>query len=292
MIESLSHCAPDRELLYRNTGSCFTMEELKSIASSLSLPLEHKKIKTQKELVTKLKNVFSKTCTNLDLCLANKKPAVASQALKPPKPREWNSNPREWLSTPDIARVMEQYERAYSRDYTFLGVLPIDFSAKLQNNECVSREMCQFMEKLKRNKLSKHKFGVVLNLDDHTGPGSHWVSLFCDLNPRSPKYGIYYYDSGGIKEEKKSKIPKTVLALMNMVRPNDIRFKRDWNRKMQQYQNTECGVFAMLFIILCLEHPDESYKATVERIVTDKKDNAVNNMRNILYLPTKEKNEF
>jgi hypothetical protein len=285
MIKSVSYCAPDRENLYRNTGSCFTMEELKSIASSID-----KKVtaKTQQEMVSELKQHFKK-CTKFDLCVASQKPVLAKNALKPFKPREWNANPREWLSTVDIKQVMQQYQRAYKRDYTFIGVLPIDFSAKLQSNVCVSPEMCQFMDQIKKNKLKKNqRFGVVFNLDDHTGPGTHWVSLFCDLNQNSPKYGIYYYDSGGIK--RLSSIPKTVVELMNMVcqTQDDETFTRNWNRTTQQFQNTECGIFAMLFIILCLEHPDESYDKTVKRIKTDKKDNAINKVRNILYIDHKK----
>ena len=28
----------------------------------------------------------------------------------------------------------------------------------------------------------KHKIGSVFNLDDHDEPGSHWVSLYMELN--------------------------------------------------------------------------------------------------------------
>ena len=40
--------------------------------------------------------------------------------------------------------------------------------------------------------------GIVFNLDPHDKPGSHWVSMYVDLN----NGGIYYFDSYGYKPLK------------------------------------------------------------------------------------------
>ena len=41
----------------------------------------------------------------------------------------------------------------------------------------------------------KTKFGMVINTDPHYKGGQHWFSIFCNLDPKSKNYGIYYYDS-------------------------------------------------------------------------------------------------
>jgi hypothetical protein len=42
-------------------------------------------------------------------------------------------------------------------------------------------------------KRGKNKFGIVLNLDVHTGKGNHWVAIFIDIK----KKFIFYFESTG-----------------------------------------------------------------------------------------------
>ena len=46
---------------------------------------------------------------------------------------------------------------------------------------------------LLEHKNGKNKIGIVLNLDEHDGKGSHWVSVFIDLQ----KKFIFYFESTG-----------------------------------------------------------------------------------------------
>ena len=53
-------------------------------------------------------------------------------------------------------------------------------------------ELCGLdLETLYRN--GKRKLGVVFNLDPHDMPGSHWVSMFVNMD----NGGIYFFDSVG-----------------------------------------------------------------------------------------------
>ena len=53
-------------------------------------------------------------------------------------------------------------------------------------------ELCKLdLEQLYKN--GKRRLGIVFNLDPHDMPGSHWVSLFVNMN----NGGIYFYDSVG-----------------------------------------------------------------------------------------------
>lgn len=289
MIKSLSYCAPDRENLYQRTGSCFTFDELKSMAESYNETatnenkIADKAFANHKSLLSALQSRYanSKTCKNtkaVDVCLVDNvhKSPKLEEALKPKKPREWIANRHEWLSTEDIVKVMRLYEKAYENRFQFIGVFPVDFSTYL-GQSCVSPEMCQLMSDLEKKQFKKKQFGIVFNLDKHDGPGTHWVSLFCDLDPKSKKYGVYFYDSGGHKPRK------SIHDFMKKIKPKDSSFKLGWNRKTQQFQNTECGMFSMLFLILCLENPNETYLKTKSRIATDNRDERVNTMRDVLY---------
>ena len=96
-----------------------------------------------------------------------------------------------WLNTFNINQVIEQYEEKY-RDFKFMGAVPIDFDDLPQLG----------IKDMNLGKMSgggKSKLGFVFNLDEHYKGGSHWVSMFTDLN----KGQLYFSDSYGIKPEKR-----------------------------------------------------------------------------------------
>ena len=101
----------------------------------------------------------------------------------------------------------------------------------------------------------KHrKIAIAFNLDKHTGPGTHWVSMFIDIEARF----IFYFDSAG------SKIPKEIMSLVKRIQKQGLelsyRFKFIENYPMtHQHSNTECGMYSLFFIItMLLENPDVS----------------------------------
>jgi hypothetical protein len=112
---------------------------------------------------------------------------------RPKMPSEWLKNRREWLSNFDIDDVMKEYENL--PDVRYLGAVPIDFDKDL-GGYCVVQYICD-MNVESDWKKGIRKYALVINLDTHDKGGSHWVSMFVDLN----KAGIYFFDSYGFKPE-------------------------------------------------------------------------------------------
>ena len=129
--------------------------------------------------------------------------------LRPLKPKEWDNNPTEWLSTIDIEQVLNQYN-VYN-DFIFIGAVPIDFDVKLGPGMCVINELCNInISKLYKRGI--HKIGIVFNLDKHTEEGSHWISLFVSIN----KASIFYFDSYGYPPNKEiSTLIHKIRKMMN-----------------------------------------------------------------------------
>ena len=85
-------------------------------------------------------------------------------------------------------------------------------------------------------------------------PGSHWVSMFINVK----KKFIYYFDSAG------QPIPDQLMKLVNEITKQGkalgINFKFDQNYPVEhQYGNTECGIYALYFIVHMLEDKINSH---------------------------------
>lgn len=147
----------------------------------------------------------------------------------------------EWLSTYDINYALAQYEKKYD-DFKFLGAVPIDF-AELDDLPFKTLNLNELYKKgIKR-------IGVIFNLDEHYKSGSHWVSLFADLE----KGQIYFADSVAIAPEKRivdfiSIIEDFLINKRNIKRP-DIKY----NKTQHQKGNSECGVYSINFILRLLK---------------------------------------
>lgn len=210
-------CSPS----YTGGSSCFTDEALQYFIEAWNKKIDKKgndenKIDPELPKETLLKIIrekFKKYCKTddcmLDLDFLNEldieKYRKIQDCFRPSHPVEWLKDKKAWLSTSDIDDVLEQYDNA-NKNFKYFGAVPIDFDTKLFKNTCVNDELC----KLNLNSLYKKgitKLGVVFNLDPHDKPGSHWMSMFSDLNTG----GIYYYDSYGIPPEKQ------VLDLMKRI---------------------------------------------------------------------------
>lgn len=165
----------------------------------------------------------------------------------PDRPPVWHKNKNEWLTNYDIMNVLEQYEQTY-KSFDFIGPSPIDFDTVLSTtHSCVLDELCNFdLEKHAKN--GKTKIGIIFNLDEHDKSGSHWVSMFIDLNLGI----IFYFDSAG------DSIPREIAKLKNRIMKQNAQMGRP---PMKFYQNapnvhqrgtTECGVYSLFFIITML----------------------------------------
>uniref|UniRef100_A0A6C0DRB8 Ubiquitin-like protease family profile domain-containing protein n=1 Tax=viral metagenome TaxID=1070528 RepID=A0A6C0DRB8_9ZZZZ len=164
----------------------------------------------------------------------------------PDSPPEWDKNPDEWLSNYDILDVLAQYEKAYPF-FRFIGPTPIDFDTrpKEMNGNCVWEELCNFSLKRQLDN-GKTKIGVVFNLDKHNESGSHWVSLFVDID----NHFIFYFDSAGDKVP--SEIQQLVDRILEQCKELSISMKFIDNKTRHQYENTECGIYALYFITTLL----------------------------------------
>ena len=184
-----------------------------------------------------------------------------SAAFRPEAPEEWEDNPSFWLSNLDIEAVMGQYEDHLgpTQGFRFLGVVPRDFASPPKRGperKCVSDVMCQLSV---REELAKgsSQLGTVFNLDKHTGNGSHWTSAYIGLDPARPhRFGFWYYDSVGrkIPAEMKAFAERLKSEVVQMLGPAaGEAFVIDHNPVRKQFLYSECGIYAMFFIVACVQ---------------------------------------
>ncbi len=171
----------------------------------------------------------------------------------------------EWLSTLDINQVLAQYESKYP-DFKFLGAVPIDFN-DLDYYPFKKMDFSEF------KKEGIKRLGVIFNLDEHDKSGSHWVSLFADLD----KGQVYFSDSYATQPEVRirnfmNRI-KDYLNSVGIEKP-DIRY----NKTQHQRGNSECGVFSINFILRLLK--GKSFDHITRKRLTDEQ---VNKCRNIYF---------
>lgn len=268
------HCSPSHMKYVKQTGTCLSTEDLQTIASEIN-------IKDNKNVVKKIETYFYKQCQGKDYCwldqLSYETRKKLEHAFRPRKPSRWNKNPRTWLNTDDIHYVMVQYELLH-KDFKFLGVHPLDFN-QYHNNICISsNNLCKF----NIDNYPQKRFAMVLNLDKHDQPGSHWVAIYFNVNPKKANYGIYYYDSTASPPDPEvvefMEMVKGQIAKKNYKKP----FQSKFNTIQRQFKNTECGVFCLVFLTQCVK--DIRFDEICRRMKTD---DEINKIRNVLYRPNK-----
>ena len=84
-------------------------------------------------------------------------------------------------------------------------------------------------------------------MDTHLKNGSHWVSMFININKKE----IYYFDSYG------DRVPKLIFKFVKKVKRQaeelGKKFKFKWVSNRHQYGNSECGMYSLFFIIQLLK---------------------------------------
>ena len=188
---------------------------------------------------------------------------------------------------------MRQYQDRKELKFKFLGVYPIDFEGKTGFGTCLFAEMCNLDLTVYAKRGIKY-VGMVTNLDRHDQDGSHWTALFMCIDPKSPCFGAYYYDSVS------NQPPADMKRFMNRIKKqmdeyannktSQAKFRLDYNKVRHQYGNSECGVFSMAYLIRWIEtlkeKPETLFEDIEEIKVTDKE---VHKLRNELFRPnTKE----
>jgi len=183
----------------------------------------------------------------------------------PFQPVEWKKKPNEWLSNFDIFEVLHQYELTHS-NFKVFGPTPIDFDSrpKEETGRCVWEELCQF-ELSRYLEKGKTKLGVVFNLDKHDEQGSHWVSLFVDLEDRF----LFYLDSAGnrIPKEISNLVQRIQMQGLSLSTPIKLKFYENYPLE-HQLGNTECGMYTLYFIITMLtgQVEERTFRSADEKI--------------------------
>ena len=242
------NCSP----LKMHDFSCYDNETLYSLKNSWNKRFKTKKIKSKspKVIWEKLKNNMSKKCKDEKCWLRQnfykKKINPSNNVIfAPPSPKSWDKNPKEWLSSIDIINVLTQYEIKH-KNFKFIGPSPIDYNTITSYGECVWNKLCKFNLK---NYIDKNysKFGIVFNTDPHYLGGSHWVSLYIDIDM---KY-IYYFDSTASKTP--AKIKEFIDNVKRQANTLGIELLYKKNTFKHQRGNSECGMYVLYILISLLE---------------------------------------
>tara|TARA_B110000908_G_C10221233_1_gene435443 strand:+ start:99 stop:932 length:834 start_codon:yes stop_codon:yes gene_type:complete len=272
-ISPAKRCAPGKK--YSN-GSCFTIEQLKSIAKqtnkqhpSININYNHNNKKELVRTITKvLKNKYD--CDN-DLCWLNldvvkdlNDEEINNFTFRPPGPDRGTK----WLNTTDINQVLEQYTRIYP-DFISFSAVPLDFKTldhlKMKQNE-------NNLENLWNRGI--RQIGIVFNHDYSNMGGSHWVGLYINLSNGN----IYYFDSYGTTPKKE------VLDYINIIKhfmtSKRVNSNYKYNNIRHQFKGSECGVYSINFILRLLK--GESFKEITTNITTD---DDVNLCRQVYFTP-------
>jgi hypothetical protein len=170
-----------------------------------------------------------------------------------------------WLDTFNIKDSMEQYEKRYP-DFKFLGAVPIDFD-ELPNLGIASLDFNKLVKKDKKTKI-----GIIFNLDEHDKGGSHWVSMYADIEDGH----VYFSDSYGIEPENRIRIFMKRVA--DYIKKSGKEPVVDYNKIRAQRKGSECGVYSIAFIARMLKGDSFS------KICKDKiPDDVINKCRKIYF---------
>jgi len=284
----MSYCSPNINVA--NHYTCFEHDELKEIALALNIYIQKNKLclldkSTSKTCSTKIINIGKKTKKQLWYSIYNRlkiicpyeycwvdldfinnikdrylRDKIRDFTFKPKGPKTANS----WLWTEDINRVLQQYG-SIDKTFKFLGALPSDFYKITKMNWT---NICNY-----------NKFSIVFNLDNHKQSGSHWVAFLIDNKTKT----IEYYDSIG--NLPNTNINVFIKHVQNFLHKKcKTKYEILYNTTKQQYENNECGMFAIHFIITRLL--GKSFHDISNMKITDKD---MNRFRKIVFRPKVER---
>lgn len=272
-------CAPGKPF---ESGSCIVLPVLVEMVNAYN-KVNNNKIKTscrkeilkpkryKKYLLREINNRFKNVCDG-QLCWTQQDFIKHMDEFMKAQLEKYTFRPLgpegrfEWLNTVNIDEVMNQYEMDI-KDFLFLGAVPMDFQKiNLKGVADLNIEK-EYKEGIKR-------FGIIFNLDESWQSGSHWTSAYADIE----KGKVYYFDSYGTPPEER------VVKLLNKFcvyyesKNKGNRCKLRYNKIRHQYENSECGVYSINFILELLKGKDFD-----ELCNTKLKDREVNKLRKKIF---------
>ena len=265
-VQRKKKCHPELEHSTVNDQSCLTGEEVNAVAHHYNKrnPKHPVTAKGPAEIWQQLHERLQQQCKGQERCWLKQLPEgerekIDNKAFVPKKPPGWKKNPVAWLSNEDIEKVLQQYQKNPKNHFAFLKPASIDFDTRLHGDTCVDNTLChfQYSEYLKRG---IKKIGIILNTDPHTKGGSHWISLFIDLEDKF----MMFFDSTGHKMQNEVK------EFMDRVKGQALKAGHplqvyDNHTVEHQQGSTECGMYTLFFIITMLKgttdfHPGKMTK--------------------------------
>ena len=242
-----SQCHPSAP---STTHGCLPLQVLQTVGSKIGVPPSYTGKRLRKEIETRLEvpSGAERTFLNKLPIAEQEKADLARRYLRPAMPAEWRADPDMWLDSTNIAAVLDQYEDTYP-DFEFMGPFPVDFAAPdpyaKGSRKCLMTEICELRVK---NALANgtKSIGIVYNLDPHFKSGSHWVANYIDI----VGHKCYYFDSYGMAP------PMQIARFMKWLTTQDPAMKLFYGSRRLQYNNSECGIYCIYFIIRML-HGDK-----------------------------------
>lgn len=278
----MNKCSPHRN--YNENSSCFTHSELVKIAKSYNsfakicksdkhtcykvIPIKNIEKKSRYQLYKSLESRFKKFCPDescwITLDFINKIPDqqfVHNLKYFTFKPK-MTGDRWKWLSTMDIDFVLNQYQLV-DPSFRFIGAQPADF---LEINSKILPTKKELI-----NSGIRH-LGLVLNLDPHDSPGSHWVAIYIE-----DLVSLEYFDSTGDHPDNHKLIKRCISKLCKIldIQKENVKI----NKEIHQTGDTECGVYSIYFIIQRVLGND--FQTISKSIV---KDNTMNLFRNVIFI--------
>lgn len=273
-------CSPSaKPNKYGSNTSCFTRDALIRIVDAINSrypnrQISYTKLSPDKYLWDSINSSMYDVCKDNEKCwldqnIINNNTTLKSYLehyYKPPKPKGKYA----WLSTTDINNVLKQFEDKF-KNFKFMGAVPIDFDEFFIEYQKI--DICSLKSK------GINKIGCVFNLDKHNERGSHWVSMFINIdtsNNSDPFIG--YFDSVGVCPPPQE-IQNLMYKLAKQI--NDclhIRIKLKCNSLQHQKSSSECGVYSLYFIYKCLQN--ESFEGITTNKISDEK---INTMRDFFF---------
>lgn len=269
-------CAPSGKF---SNSSCIPLNILIDMANAYNKSGENSKIKLYKNfetlnptkykkyLLKEFKNNLGSSCKT-QICwtkqdfINNMQEATREELIKYTFRPEGPEGRFEWLNTININEVMKQYEAKY-KDFIFFGAIPINFDEL----PVLGIKNINYKNLLDKGKT---KLGFIFNLDRHDQDGSHWVALFVNLSDGL----IYFFDSYGLPPKQEIRtLMRRIYRFCEFSIGNKI--ISDHNKIRHQFDNSECGVYSINFIIRMLNGDK------FEKICQDKTpDDVINKFRN------------
>lgn len=229
----MNKCSIKREKALKTNGkTCLYEDELKIIANVIG---NQKQINVEGPLYKFInKHMHGRCNENDEVCWLEtlitydaQISKILTHAYVPIGPHSSTT----WLKTSQINKIMQQYEVCYD-DFIYIGAATWDF---YYLHEYYGPSINIF-NKFLRNELSGiTKCGLIINTDTFDKPGKHWVGIF--ITPLC----IEYFDSNGREPSEKNigKLLKDIIGSR----------KLKYNQKRLQHQSSECGMFAINFLI-------------------------------------------